>query len=201
MYDNIIRLLLMVVIGGLIGYLTNRIAIKMLFRPVNPIKILFFTIQGVFPKRKDQMAISLADTIEKELLSKEVIMDKILNDEKIEELKILVKDSLVSRIGDVIPPMVKMFLGSNPDEFIKNIVDKEGDSILDGLVEDIKGKGLDDLNIREIVKERIDSLDFVEFEKIIFGLMSQELRFVEIIGLFLGMFIGVLQFFITYVIL
>jgi uncharacterized membrane protein YheB (UPF0754 family) len=191
----------MVVIGGLIGYLTNRIAIKMLFRPVNPIKILFFTIQGVFPKRKDQMAISLADTIEKELLSKEVIMDKILNDEKIEELKILVKDSLVSRIGDVIPPMVKMFLGSNPDEFIKNIVDKEGDSILDGLVEDIKGKGLDDLNIREIVKERIDSLDFVEFEKIIFGLMSQELRFVEIIGLFLGMFIGVLQFFITYVIL
>lgn len=197
MYDNIMRLVLMVVIGGLIGYLTNRIAIKMLFRPVNPVKILFFTIQGVFPKRKDQMAISLADTIETELLSKDVIMDKILNEEKIEELKTLVKESLVSRIGDVIPPMVKMFMGSNPDELIKNLIDKEGDNILDGLIDDIKNKGLEDLSIREIVKERIDDLDFVEFEKIIFGLMSKELRFVEVIGLFLGMVIGLLQFFIT----
>lgn len=198
MTENIIRLIIMVLVGGLIGYLTNRIAIKMLFRPVNPVKILFITIQGVFPKRKDQMAISLADTIETELLSKEVIMDKILNEEKIEELKAMIKDSLVSRIGDVIPPMVKMFLGSNPNEMIKNLIDKEGDNILDGLIEDIKNKGLEDLNIREIVKDRIDALDFVEFEKIIFGLMSRELRFVEIIGLFLGMIIGLLQFGITY---
>ena len=200
MNENIIRLLLMVVIGGLIGYSTNRIAIKMLFRPVNPIKILFFTIQGVFPKRKDQMAIGLADTIEQELLSKEVIMDKILNDEKIEELKKMVKESLISRIGDIIPPMVKMFMGNNPDEVVKKLIDKEGDNILDGLIEDIKSKGLEDLNIRDIVKERIDSLDFVQFEKIIFGLMSKELRFVEVIGLFLGMFIGLLQFFISFLI-
>lgn len=199
-YDNVLKLVIMVVIGGLIGYLTNRIAIKMLFRPVNPVKILFFTIQGVFPKRKDQMAISLADTIEKELLSKEVIMDKILNEEKISELKIMIKESLVSRVGDVIPPMVKMFMGSNPDEFVKKIIDKEGDNILDGLIEDIKNKGLEDLNVREIVKDRIDELDFIEFEKIIFGLMSKELRFVEVIGLFLGMIIGLLQFFITYLI-
>lgn len=198
MVDNLIRLVIMVLIGGLIGYLTNRIAIKMLFRPVNPVKILFFTVQGVFPKRKDQMAISLADTIEKELLSKEVIMDKIFNEEKIDELKTLVKESLVSKIGDAIPPMVKMFMGNNPEEMIKNLIDKEGDNILDGLVEDVKNKGLDDLNIRDIVKERIDALDFVEFEKIIFGLMSKELRFVEVIGLFLGMFIGLLQFGITY---
>lgn len=197
MYDNILRLVIMVVIGGLIGYLTNRVAIKMLFRPVNPVKILFFTVQGVFPKRKDQMAISLADTIEKELLSKEVIMDKILNEEKIEELRNMIKESLTSRIGDIIPPMVKMFMGNNPDDLVKKIIDKEGDNILDGLIEDIKNKGLEDLNVREIVKDRIDELDFVEFEKIIFGLMSKELRFVEVIGLFLGMIIGLLQFFIT----
>ena len=68
--DDIIRLLLLIAIGGFIGYITNKIAIKMLFRPVNPVKLGFITVQGVFPKRKDQMAISLADTIEQELLSK-----------------------------------------------------------------------------------------------------------------------------------
>lgn len=197
MYETIIRLVIMVVIGGLIGYLTNRIAIRMLFRPVNPVKILFITIQGVFPKRKDQMAISLADTIEKELLSKEVIMEKIFSEEKVENLKGVIKESLVSRIGDIIPPMIKMFMGNNPDELIKNLIDKEGDKILDGLIEDVKEQGLEGLNIREIVKERIDSLDFIEFEKIIFGLMNRELRFVEVIGLVLGMLIGLLQFIIS----
>lgn len=197
MYDEILKLVIMIVIGGLIGYLTNRIAIKMLFRPVNPVKILFFTIQGVFPKRKDQMAISLADTIENELLSKEVIMDKILSEEKIAEFKILIKETLTSKIGDLIPPMVKMFMGNNPEAVIEKLLNKEGDKILDDLIDQLKEKGLEDLNIRDIVKDKIDSLDFAEFEKIIFGLMSSELRFVEIIGLFLGGFIGLLQFFIT----
>ncbi len=197
MYDQIIRLVLLVLIGGLIGYLTNKVAIKMLFRPVNPVKILFITFQGVFPRRKDQMAVSLANTIETELLSKDVIMDKILSPEKIEKFKIIVKESLSTKITEMIPPMMRMFMGDNPEDMVRNLLDKEGDKILEDLVEDLKNKGLEDLSVYEIVKERIDNLDFVAFEKIIFGLMSSELRFVEVIGLFLGAFIGLLQFVIT----
>ena len=192
--SDTVRLIVLVLIGGLIGYITNKVAIKMLFRPVNPVKILFIKFQGVFPKRKDQMAKSLAEVIEKELLSKEVIMDKILSADKVNELKKLVKESLSTKVAEMLPPMVKMFMGNNPDEMVKNLIDKEGDKILDSLIDDIKEKGISDLNIYEMVKDRIDSLDFVEFEKIIFGLMARELRFVEVIGLFLGMFIGLLQF-------
>ncbi len=194
---DILRLVLLVLIGGLIGWITNKVAIKMLFRPVNPVKVLFVTFQGVFPKRKDKMAVSLANIIEKELLSKEVIMEKILSEEKIAELKVIVKNSLKSKIADLIPPMFKMFMGKNPEDLVSNLIDKEGDKILDGLVKDLKEQSFDNLNIYDIVKERIDSLDFVEFEKIIFGLMSQELRFVEIIGLVLGSIIGLVQYFIT----
>jgi uncharacterized membrane protein YheB (UPF0754 family) len=199
MTDEIIRLILLVFIGGLIGYITNKVAIKMLFRPVNPVKVLFITVQGVFPKRKNQMAISLADTIERELLSKEVIMDKILSPEKVAELKELIKARLIEKITEMIPPMVKMFMGDNPNAMVEKLIRKEGDQILDSLIEELKTKGLEDLNIREIVKDRIDALDFVEFERIIFGLMSRELRFVEIIGLFLGALIGLIQYFVTMV--
>lgn len=195
--DDIIRLVLLIIIGGFIGYITNKIAIKMLFRPVNPIKVGFVTIQGVFPKRKDQMAISLADTIEQELLSKEVIMDKLLGPEKIEELKRVIKELLIERVTEMIPPMVRMFMGDDPKALIKRILDKEGDTIFSELIDKLKDEGMSNLNIREIVKERIDSLDFIEFERIIFGLMKKELRFVEIFGLFLGMMIGVLQFLVT----
>lgn len=197
MTNELIRLVLLIVIGGLIGYITNKVAIKMLFRPVNPINLGLFTLQGVFPKRKDQMAISLADTIEKELLSKDVIMEKLLNPERIESLKTVIKKTLIERITKMIPPMFRMFMGDNPEQMVRNLINDQGDKILDELVETIKNESLDNLNIREIVKDRIDQLDFVEFERIIFGLMSRELRFVEVIGLFLGALIGLLQFAVT----
>ncbi len=194
---EVLRFFIMVLIGGLIGWITNKVAIKMLFRPVNPVKILFFTFQGVFPKRKDQMAISLADTIEKELLSKEVIFDKIMNNENMDELKKQVMDSLLSKIVEKIPSMVRMFLGSNVDQMAKDFLDKEGDQFFDDMIDQFKEVGLTNLNIRDIVIERINALDFIEFEKIIFGLMNRELKHIEIIGLILGSLIGVIQYFVS----
>lgn len=194
---EIVRFIVMVLVGGFIGWITNKVAIKLLFRPVNPVKILFFTFQGVFPKRKDQMAVSLAETIEQELLSKEVIFSKILNEEKLGEAKAKIKVVLYEKIIEMIPPMIKMFM-SNINELIKDFIDKDGDKLFDEMVIQFQEIGFENLNIQEIVKERIDELDFVEFEKIIFGLMNKELKHIEIIGLFLGMLIGVIQFGINY---
>ncbi len=194
---DIIRFIVMVMIGGLIGWITNKVAIKMLFRPVNPVKILFFTFQGVFPKRKDIMAISLADTIEKELLSKEVILDKILNEENMEEVKKNIMDTLLEKLIDKIPSMVRMFLGNDVDRMMKEFFEKEGDELFNELIDKFKDTGLENLNIREIVIERIDDLDFIEFEKIIFGLMNRELKYIEVIGLILGSIIGAIQYIIT----
>lgn len=193
----ILKFFIVVTIGALIGWITNKVAIKMLFRPVNPVKVLFFTFQGVFPKRKDEMAISLADTIEQELLSKDVILDKIMNEENLEKMKKTVMDTLVIKIAENIPAMAKMFLGDNVEGMIRGYLDKEGDRIFDEVIDSMKDKAFDNLNIRDIVKERIDALDFVEFEKIIFGLMNRELKHVERIGLVLGALIGVLQFLVT----
>lgn len=197
---EISRLLIMVAVGGLIGYITNKIAIKMLFRPINPKKILFFTIQGVFPKNKDQMAISLADTIEKELLNTDTILDQLLSEENTLKMKEVLIEKIGSKIQDAIPPMAKMFLGDNVDQLIKKFIDKDGDKLFDELITMLKEKGKDAVDIRSLVKQRIDTLDFVEFERIIFGLMNRELRHIEVIGLILGSIIGLIQYFLTIVI-
>ena len=195
--DNIIRFAMLVLIGGIIGYVTNKVAIKMLFRPINPIKIGPFKLQGVFPKRKDKMAESLADTIEKELLNKDQIINQMLEGFDLDEMKQDIKGVLVKKIAEAIPPMAKMFLGNNIEEIIASFIEKEGDKLFEDILEKIKGKAMDGLDIRGLVKKRIDELDFVAFEKILFGLMNKELRHIEIIGLFLGMMIGAIQYFVT----
>lgn len=196
---EILRFVLMVTIGGLIGYITNKVAIKMLFRPINPVRILFFKVQGVFPKRKDIMAERLADTVEKELLSKDDIFDSLITDENISKVKEKLKVVLALKAKDMVPSFVLMMMNDSIENMISNFIDKEGDEMFNSLFQDFKNEGTDSLNIKEIVKDRIDKLDFIEFEKIIFGLMKKELKHIEVIGLFLGMIIGVFQFVITVV--
>lgn len=59
MNQIIIKLFLIVGIGAMIGWITNYIAIKMLFRPYKEMNFLFFKIQGLIPKRRSEIAISL----------------------------------------------------------------------------------------------------------------------------------------------
>jgi uncharacterized membrane protein YheB (UPF0754 family) len=197
---QIARFVLLVLIGGLIGWLTNKIAIKMLFRPINPHKVLGITFQGVFPRRKDKIAMSLADIIEQELLSKEVIMSKILSEDKIASIKERLKKVIVDKLSEAIPSVISMFIGGDTRSFIEKYIDKHGDEIFSQMLDEFQNIGLENLDIYGIVKERIDALDFVEFEKIIFGLMNKELRFVEVVGLFLGALIGAVQYLITLII-
>jgi uncharacterized membrane protein YheB (UPF0754 family) len=195
--EEIIKLIVIVMIGGLIGWMTNKIAIKMLFRPVNPRRFLFFTIQGVFPKRKDEMAVRLAATIETELLSKETILDSLFGDKE-DAIKERLTSLLFEAVKGKIPPMAKMLLGDNIEETLKDYVRKHQDEIFDQLIGVIKENGMASIDIESLVKEKIDSLDFVEFEEILFGLMKKELKHVEIIGLFLGGLIGCIQYLVSY---
>jgi uncharacterized membrane protein YheB (UPF0754 family) len=171
----------------------------MLFRPINPHRVLGITFQGVFPRRKDKIAMSLADIIEQELLSKEVIMSKILSEDKIASIKERLKKVIVDKLSEAIPSVIAMFIGGDTRSFIEKYIDKHGDEIFSQMLDEFQNIGLENLDIYGIVKEKIDSLDFVEFEKIIFGLMNKELRFVEVVGLFLGALIGAVQYLITLV--
>lgn len=59
---NIVNIITGPIIGSVIGYFTNFLAIKMLFRPLKPVKIGSFTLPftpGIIPKRKNQLAKAL----------------------------------------------------------------------------------------------------------------------------------------------
>ena len=61
-------LLCMPFIGAGIGWVTNFIAVKMLFHPRKPLRLLFFSVQGVFPKRQQAFAHKLGAIVSDELI-------------------------------------------------------------------------------------------------------------------------------------
>lgn len=81
---NTINLLAGPVVGALIGYATNFLAVKMLFRPLNPIRIGNFILPftpGIIPKRKEELAKALGKTVGHNLLTSEDIGNMFLTEE------------------------------------------------------------------------------------------------------------------------
>lgn len=108
------------VMGTIIGFGTNYIAVKMLFRPYNAIKIGKITLPftpGVIPKRKNEIAKALGDTISKELFTNEDIKDVFLSD----EIKEKVSSSIILNLKSDDKSLKELILKNIDEEKYNNL--------------------------------------------------------------------------------
>ncbi len=76
-------------VGGLIGLITNGIAIKMLFRPLKPIYIGKFRLPftpGLIPKEKPRIAKAIGEIVSRDLLDKDTLRSTLLTDSMRDQL-------------------------------------------------------------------------------------------------------------------
>ena len=77
-------------LGAIIGYVTNRIAIKMLFRPLNPKRILGIRVPltpGVIPRNRFDLARTIARMVSEQLLSPKALREQLDSQEFRDNLK------------------------------------------------------------------------------------------------------------------
>lgn len=76
------KFMIPIIVGAVIGYITNWLAIKMLFRPYEKKYIFGIAVPftpGLIPKEQRRIAKSVGDTVGAYLLSEDVIMEKVKN--------------------------------------------------------------------------------------------------------------------------
>ncbi|HBG7747345.1 TPA: DUF445 family protein [Clostridioides difficile] len=196
--DNLIRILILAVIGGFIGYVTNVVAIRLIFRPIEPIKIPILNIEivGLIPKRRAEIAANVGEIIQEEFLSMDKILANIITDEDKEEVvryikarvKIIIHEK-VSFIPSGIKNMIQDYLGE--------IIESEVKQSIDELSKNIINKANERIDIQKMVEDKINELDLYELEEIIIRIAKKELKHIEFLGLVLGFLIGIAQGLIT----
>ncbi|MCX7695108.1 MAG: DUF445 family protein [Caloramator sp.] len=150
------KFLVPMVVGALIGYITNYLAIKMLFRPhyekrIFGIKIPF--TPGLIPKEKERIAKSVGEAVGTHLLSTDVFVDALCSKQVKEQVVEWLKDRFYSlknssrNIYDLL-----IILGDKRDKVIDNIKK----SFTDVVVELIRS---DNNKILSIINEQIDLKD------------------------------------------
>lgn len=192
--SNIFKIVLLASIGGIIGYVTNVLAIKLIFRPIKAIKIpiLNLEIVGLIPKRRNEIAKNIGEIIQDEFLSMDDILESIMTEsdkEKVTEyIKGKIKNIAQEKMSFVPFPIRSMFEG-----YIMDTVDIEIRNAIDELSNDIINKAKERINIQEIVENKINELDLYELENLIIKVAKKELKHIEILGLVLGFLIGIIQ--------
>ena len=193
----LIKLALIVGIGAMIGWITNYVAIKMLFRPYKEINFGLFKIQGLIPKRKHEIAVSIADTVQKELISLKDVTSSLDGEELEIRMGNMIDKILDAKLeGELVKkcPMLAMFMS---DDMLRKIKSMIKTSILenkDTIIEMFSNYLEEKVDFREIIIKNVDGFSLEKLEDITYSLARKELKHIEVVGAVLGGIIGFFQF-------
>ena len=177
------------VIAPLLGWGTNYLAVRMLFRPHTPPKFKFLSwMQGVIPSRRDVLAEKIGNTIREQLITKED-MHEIVR-------KMNVKSAIEGTVGEIIDRELDKLLIPIPlswNRAIRRRILEKIESDIYRITEDMLPDLLEKVDIGEIVKNRINQFSNEDIEQIVTNVADKELKHIVWLGGFIGLIVGILQ--------
>jgi uncharacterized membrane protein YheB (UPF0754 family) len=183
-------------VGAFIGWLTNYVAIKMLFRPREPWRFLGLSLQGVMPKRQRDIALKIGEVVEEELLKSEDIL-KAINTEELRAHLAVVIETRIDRFlreklfrGEFLYEKV---LAREAVQRVKRGLITELVNLFPIEVEATIGQLVEKVDIRKIVAMRVEQFEFERLERLVYRVATTELNWVVYLGGVLGFMIGLLQ--------
>jgi len=182
-------------ISAIIGYVTNYFAIKMLFYPRRSVNLVFFRVQGIFPKRKTLLARRMARLVAEELLSMDQLKEEIDRQATQGQIRNAIEEEVEKYLRDKIEalnPIVKTLINDHRITQIRDKICLEIEAFIPRITHQFFTR-LDTVNLENMVYERVVSFTSDKLEDMMMSVIQKELRFIEWAGAFLGFIIGVLQ--------
>ncbi len=177
------------------GWCFTAWALMLLFKPLHPKKILGFSIQGILPKRKEEIAERLGK-LGASLISVGELEEKITQPENIKKIMPLAAEHIdhflrVKLVKSM--PVVGMFVGDKTINNLKALFMTE----LEDLFPQIMAGYLDglktDLDIAAIIREKINAYPVADIERAFRQALRKELGLLKLSGACIGLLIGLVQ--------
>ncbi|AAL95414.1 DUF445 family protein [Fusobacterium nucleatum subsp. nucleatum ATCC 23726] len=198
------QLLVMILISGAIGWITNWVAIKMLFRPHREINFGLFKIQGLIPKRRAEIGTGIAKIVQNELISVKDVISNIDREEFSKRLNKLIDEVLNKNLKRKVKekfPLLQVFftdkVAKDIGNAIKGIIMENKEKIF----EIFSNYAEENIDFEIIISDKISNFSLDKLEEIITLLAKKELKHIEVIGAVLGMIIGAVQYLITLIVI
>lgn len=183
------------IVGAFIGWLTNKIALWMLFHPDRARGPSWVAWQGLIPRRKEELARAIARTVTEKLLTEKDLNSMLAS----VDLRLYLREATDSFIEQRLTGTVRgyQFMPESVRDrvvvAIKQIVGERLPARIDDISPDFAGRVIADLNLGQHLEQRIGDWPTEEVERVTRDVAGREMRGIEIAGAVLGFLIGVVQ--------
>jgi len=193
--NAILRLAWIPFVTAFIGWVTNWMAIQMLFRPRQPWHILGMKIQGLIPRRQEEIAERIAEVVEQEFLSQHLIREQLAQLDVHSYVdgfvKHIVRDRVAVKLRSI--PLIGGMINDNTLASLERMalesIHAEIEPLRNKIATDIEAR----LQVRDIVRDRILAFEMDKLEELVRRVASREFRLIELLGGALGFVVGLAQ--------
>jgi len=189
------------VFGILVGYFTNYLALQLIFRPLKPIKIGNFSIQGMFIKRQQEVSEEYSRMVASNIITIESIFEYIIRGPGSKRLRKIVRrqiDKTINETAGVLRSALETYTGSRMFVHIRNIACFRFMQELPMNIRHVFGYAEDALDLEAILREKMAALSPVEFESFLRPVFKEDETTLILIGAALGGLAGLAQYFIAF---
>ncbi|MEM7548174.1 MAG: hypothetical protein AAF363_00760 [Bacteroidota bacterium] len=189
------------VAGLFVGFATNWVALKLIFKPLHPINLGIFKIQGLFIKRQKEVAQAYSELVATNIINSRNIFETIMHGKASPELIQIIRKYVSKSIDLTVggsKDLIKLLSGRNTYDNAKNIASS-------GVIEDMRitakqiyGYTEEALNLEETMKVRMSNLPPEDFQGFLRPVFQEDETKLILVGAFLGFLAGLAQLFILF---
>ena len=181
-------------IGAVIGWSTNWLAVKMIFRPIEPRRFLGIRVQGLIGKRQQELAKAIGRVVGDHLVEHKDVLRALNKLDFTAVFQGVLDRGLAPKIAELRSlPLIGGFLTEARVADIRGSI-VEGvmthkEAVLDEIERGL-AKGLD---VPHLVETKVAAFAVEKLERLILDVASRELRAIEVLGGVLGALLGLVQ--------
>jgi len=193
--------LVMPLFGLFTGWFTDWMALKMVFRPREPTRYLFgaFEWQGLFLKRRKEVAAAYGRLIAQQIVTPRNILDAVLRGPLSDRLFNMVQkqvQKLVDEQSGLAKPLVVFAVGSTKYQEMKRVIAQKVMERLPETMRHVESYAADAMDIENTLVAKMQMLSAEEFEALLRPAFEQDEWILITVGAALGFLVGELQVFL-----
>jgi uncharacterized membrane protein YheB (UPF0754 family) len=180
-----------------VGFISDYIALNMLFRPVQPTKYLgFISFQGLLHAQRETITKDYARILSEDLFSPEILFDGILRGPGADKLFALVGKEVEAAIDaqtGIATPLVKLAIGTRrynalKDNLVQMVLDR-----LPTTLRDAQDYAMSALDLEQTIVDKMGQLTNEEYESILRPVFKDDEPTMIAVGAILGGIVGEIQ--------
>jgi uncharacterized membrane protein YheB (UPF0754 family) len=184
------------IFGFIVGIGTNWVALKLIFRPLKPVKFGPWTFLGLFIKRQNEVSAEYARIVAGHIINSQNIFNEMIYGKNVDKLVVLVqnhvKKALDSSAGYT-KPIIQFVVGPKKYMQIKKKLVKRFVYALPGPVKKIFAFTEESFDMENLLRTRLQALSGEEFEGVLRPAFEEDEWLLILVGGVLGAVAGVLQ--------